>query len=202
MLKRKRTINIVRNRSNFWTNNSQHFFCSEIATMAQQCWIRLHSSSNIVGATLAHYTWPPKYWRVVSFPRSTSGPNIDMPTSRPQIFSRARSASGRFFMFSAAKARERARERELDLVDFLCFLRQKRARAGGQLPEPEMRSEGLWGSVVPTLLGVVASVCTPLPNYWPNNLVSCCVRLHVASDCKSNIFVRDVWISRGYESFR
>ena len=44
-------------------------------------------------------------------------------------------------MFSAAKARER--ERELDLVDFLCFLRQKRARAGGQQPEPEMRSEGL-----------------------------------------------------------
>ena len=24
---------------------------------AQQCWIRLHSSSNIVGATHAHYAW-------------------------------------------------------------------------------------------------------------------------------------------------
>ena len=24
---------------------------------AQQCWIRLHSSSNIVGATCAHYAW-------------------------------------------------------------------------------------------------------------------------------------------------
>ena len=25
--------------------------------VAQQCWIRLHSSSNIVGATHAHYAW-------------------------------------------------------------------------------------------------------------------------------------------------
>ena len=35
-----------------------------------QCWIRLRSSSNIIGTTHAHYTW------VVSFPRSTAGPNI------------------------------------------------------------------------------------------------------------------------------
>ena len=26
-------------------------------SVAQQCWIRLHSSSNIVGATQAHYAW-------------------------------------------------------------------------------------------------------------------------------------------------
>ena len=26
-------------------------------SVAQQCWIRLHSSSNIAGATHAHYTW-------------------------------------------------------------------------------------------------------------------------------------------------
>ena len=26
-------------------------------SVAQQCWIRLHSSSKIVGATPAHYTW-------------------------------------------------------------------------------------------------------------------------------------------------
>ena len=32
---------------------------------------------------------------------------LDLPTSRAQIFSRARGASGRFFMFSAAKASER-----------------------------------------------------------------------------------------------
>ena len=28
-------------------------------SVAQQCWICLHSSSNIVGATHAHYTWSP-----------------------------------------------------------------------------------------------------------------------------------------------
>ena len=33
---------------------------------------------------------------------------LDLPTSRAQIFSRARSASGRFFIFSAAKANKRA----------------------------------------------------------------------------------------------
>ena len=40
----------VWNGSKFWANNSQDFFC----------WIRLHSSYNIVGATHAHYTWSPK----------------------------------------------------------------------------------------------------------------------------------------------
>ena len=33
---------------------------------------------------------------------------VDLPTSRAQIFSRARSTRGRFFMLSAAKANERA----------------------------------------------------------------------------------------------
>ena len=51
--------------------------------------------------------------------------SIDLPTSRAQSFSRARSASGRFFMFSAAKASERA----------------SGASAWGQLAEPEVRSE-------------------------------------------------------------
>ena len=31
-------------------------FCDH-RSVAQQCWIRLHSSSNIVGATHAHYAW-------------------------------------------------------------------------------------------------------------------------------------------------
>ena len=35
----------------------QNFFCSVIAKGEQQCWIRLHSSSNIVGTTHAHYAW-------------------------------------------------------------------------------------------------------------------------------------------------
>ena len=33
---------------------------------------------------------------------------LELPTSRAQIFPQARSVSGRFFMFSAAKASERA----------------------------------------------------------------------------------------------
>ena len=46
-------------------------------SVAQQCWIRLHSSSNIVGATHAHYTWFTKtYFWLVSFPLCTAGPKI------------------------------------------------------------------------------------------------------------------------------
>ena len=74
-------------------------------SLAQQCWIRLHSSSNIVGATHAHYTWFTKTYRLY--------PSHD-------------------------------------------------------------------ALQVPTLLGVVASVCTPLPTrtqqLWRNNVGSCCMR--------------------------
>ena len=42
----------VWNRSNSWATNSQHF----LSRVAQHCWIRLHSSSNIVGAAHAHFS--------------------------------------------------------------------------------------------------------------------------------------------------
>ena len=35
-------------------------------SVAQQCWIRLHSSSNIVGATNAHYAWITKTYGLYS----------------------------------------------------------------------------------------------------------------------------------------
>ena len=35
-------------------------------SVAQQCWIRLHSSSNIVGATHAHYVWITKTYGLYS----------------------------------------------------------------------------------------------------------------------------------------
>ena len=74
-------------------------------SVAQQCWIRLHSSSNIVGATHAHYAWFTKTY--------------------------------------------------------------------GLYPSHDALQ-------VPTLLGVVASVCTPLPTrtqqLWSNNVGSCCMR--------------------------
>ena len=34
-----------------------HLLFRDRRRVAQQCWIRLHSSSNIVGATHAHYAW-------------------------------------------------------------------------------------------------------------------------------------------------
>ena len=46
----------VWNRSNFSASNSQHLLLfRDRRSVAQQCWIRLHSSSNIAGATHAHY---------------------------------------------------------------------------------------------------------------------------------------------------
>ena len=81
-------------------------------SVAQQCWIRLHSSSNIVGATYAHYAWFTK--------------------------------------------------------------------TSGLYPSQDVLQ-------VPTMLGVVASVCTPLPTRtqqfppcWRNNVGSCCICLHAA----------------------
>ena len=67
------------------------------------------------------------------------GYDLDLPTSRAEIFSRAQSASGRIFMFSAAKANER----------------DKSPSRWGQLPEPEMRNEGLWESLAPSKLSIL-----------------------------------------------
>ena len=73
-------------------------------SVAQQCWIRLHSSFNIVGATHAHYAWFTKTY--------------------------------------------------------------------GLYPSHDALQ-------VPTLLGVVTSVCTPLPTLT-QQCWSCCVRLQAA----------------------
>ena len=49
----------VWNRSNFSANNSFPTFLlfRYRRSVTQQCWIRLHSSPNIVGAAHAHYAW-------------------------------------------------------------------------------------------------------------------------------------------------
>ena len=46
-------------------------------------------------------------------PQRTSAGRGGLPTSRAQFFSPTRSASGRFFMVSAAKASERVTELEM-----------------------------------------------------------------------------------------
>ena len=48
----------VWNRSNFFSQQLPTFLLfRDRRSVAQSCWIRLHSSSNIVGATYAQYTW-------------------------------------------------------------------------------------------------------------------------------------------------
>ena len=44
--------------------------------VAQQCWIRLHSSSNIVGATHAHYAWITKTYGLYSSHDALQVPNL------------------------------------------------------------------------------------------------------------------------------
>ena len=71
------------------------FLFRDRRSVAQQCWIRLHSSSNIVGATHAYYAWFTDLW-VLSFPHALqvstflAGPNIDTTAntlaSTPNIF--------------------------------------------------------------------------------------------------------------------
>ena len=45
-------------------------------SVAQQCWIRLHSSSNIVGATHAHYAWITKTYGLYSSHHALQVPNL------------------------------------------------------------------------------------------------------------------------------
>ena len=50
-------------------------FCDR-RSVAQRCWIRLHSSSNIVGATHAHYTWITKTYELYSSHDALQVPNL------------------------------------------------------------------------------------------------------------------------------
>ena len=45
-------------------------------SVAQQCWIRLHGSSNIVGATHAHYAWITKTYGLYSSHDALHVPNL------------------------------------------------------------------------------------------------------------------------------
>ena len=50
-------------------------FCDR-RSVAQQCWIRLHGSSNIVGATHAHYAWITKTYGLYSSHDTLQVPNL------------------------------------------------------------------------------------------------------------------------------
>ena len=63
-------------------------------SVAQQCWIRLHSSSNIVGATHAHYAWITKTYGLYSSQDALQASNLlgvvasgctPMPTRTQQL---------------------------------------------------------------------------------------------------------------------
>ena len=49
---------------------------SDRRSVAQQCWIRLQSSSNIVGATHAHYAWITKNYGLYSSHDALQVPNL------------------------------------------------------------------------------------------------------------------------------
>ena len=63
-------------------------------SVVQQCWIRLYSSSNIVGATHAHYAWITKTYGLYSFHDAQQVPNFlgvvasvctPLPTHKQQL---------------------------------------------------------------------------------------------------------------------
>ena len=63
----------VWNRSNIWKQLPTFLFFRDRRSVAQPCWIHLHSSSNIVGTTHTHLT---RITKIVSFPWCTAGLNI------------------------------------------------------------------------------------------------------------------------------
>ena len=52
------------------------------AWLGQQCWIRLHSSSNIVRATHVHYTWFPKSNKLYPSHDALQVPTLLLPITR------------------------------------------------------------------------------------------------------------------------
>ena len=72
-------------------------------SVAQQCWIRLHSSSNIVGAKHAHYAWITKAYGLYSSHDASQVPNLlrviaqvcTQPYGVPKYLSYLRSRGGR-----------------------------------------------------------------------------------------------------------
>ena len=74
----RRVLSPAQTDATLLANNSQHCWMLHVASVytptfllfldrrsvAQQCWIRLHSSSNNVGATHAHYAWFTKTYGV------------------------------------------------------------------------------------------------------------------------------------------
>ena len=101
-------------------------------SVAQQCWIRSHSSSNIVGATHAHYPWFTKTYGL--YPSHDA---LQVPTL-------------------------------LGVVACVCR------------PLPTRKQQ------LSTLLVVVASVCKPLltqtQQQLPNIFGCCCIRLHTTAN--------------------
>ena len=66
----------------------------------------------------AGYAWPLLDWKEALLLLTHDRRAVDLPTSPAQMFSRARIASGWFFIFSAAKASERARAWKWEAKDF------------------------------------------------------------------------------------
>ena len=116
-------------------------------SVAQQCWINLHSSSNIVGATHAHYAWITKTYELCSSHDALQVPNLlgvvasvctPLPTRTQQLPT----------LF--------AQQYWELLRPFARSLRLKFTKTYGLYSSHDVLQ-------VPNLLGVVASVCTPLP---------------------------------------
>ena len=71
-----------------------YFLFRDRRSVAQQCWIRFHSSSNTVGATHAHYAWITKTYGLYSSHDTLRVPNLlgvvasvrtPLPTRKQQL---------------------------------------------------------------------------------------------------------------------
>ena len=76
------------------TFHPTYFLFRDRRSVAQQCWIRFHSSSNTVGATHAHYAWIKKTYGLYSSHDTLRVPNLlgvvasvrtPLPTRKQQL---------------------------------------------------------------------------------------------------------------------
>ena len=103
-------------------------------SVAQQCWIRLHSSSNIVGATHAHYTWSPK-----SYGLYPSHDALQVPTLLgvvASVYTPLSTRTQQLPTLSAQQSQELLRPLARSLTERCTAVQINERLRANQLPEP------------------------------------------------------------------
>ena len=173
-------------------------FCDRWS-VAQQCWIRLHSSSNIVGATHAHYAWFTKTYGLYPSHDALQVGTLwerrvaqwwehSPPTNVARVWILA---SMPYVGWVCCWFCPLIREVFLRVLWFSPLLKNLHFQIPIRSGTHGHVSTSSYELLSSPWVIIVASVCTPLPTHmqhlptwWCNNDGGCCFRLHAAVGVK------------------